>query len=319
MRGLQPNIVPFSPPPANEPNRIEPQQTAMAFVIPAAAARPRRRSASSSAVAMLPPPAGLLVPPPIPPQQDLLSSAATSAATTFEPTVDPAALSSFAVIAVVFGLLQLRIGAVNAASARRREALVGLRAVKADQLFYVEGRGRGGGGGNNSSSASSPGKEGGKEGQEEDGGGTGITMTEAVEAALEEYEEALRDELELRRLAPGIRIVAPNDPGGEGGEDAAAARRFLGMDIGYDERGERTLVPLGTGGGGEEEEGGGGGRREGRSGRSGQEVEEGEGEVGEMSAVAKAVLLGVALTQIGLLYMLSFDPMKAATSSGSLF
>ena len=38
-----------------------------------------------------------------------------------------------------------------------------------------------------------------------------------------------------------------------------------------------------------------------------------------MSAVAKAVLLGVALTQIGLLYMLSFDPMKAATSSGSLF
>jgi len=103
---------------------------------------------------------------------------------------------------------------------------------------------------------------------------SGDADTDTVAKALKEYENALQSEEDLRTLIPGVRIVAPNQPAGSNEEDVAAARQFLGIDL------EKTSsIP---------------------------KDEERKG----LSAGSVAVLAVVALSQIALLYMLSFDPME---------
>ena len=67
---------------------------------------------------------------------DDLSAALTAPAPyqTFEPVVNVPALSAFAFVTVVFGLLQLRINRVQTAAERRKAALESLRVVKSLQL-----------------------------------------------------------------------------------------------------------------------------------------------------------------------------------------
>jgi hypothetical protein len=96
----------------------------------------------------------------------------------------------------------------------------------------------------------------------------------AVAAALREYEDALRGEENMRTLLPGVQIVAPNRPAATSAEDVIAAKQFLGID----------LDPA---------------RNEGKEERMG------------WSAGSIAVLAVVALSQLALLYMLSFDPMES--------
>eukprot|EP00550_Attheya_septentrionalis_P007631 CAMPEP_0198288582 /NCGR_PEP_ID=MMETSP1449-20131203/7033_1 /TAXON_ID=420275 /ORGANISM="Attheya septentrionalis, Strain CCMP2084" /LENGTH=259 /DNA_ID=CAMNT_0043986747 /DNA_START=61 /DNA_END=836 /DNA_ORIENTATION=+ len=101
---------------------------------------------------------------------------------------------------------------------------------------------------------------------------------EAVALALLEYETALENEEGLRTVIPGVRVVAPNRPSED---DADAAKRFLGVDLRDDSREQLTETD--------------------------QDKKEG------MSVGAISVLVLVAMSQIALLYMLSFDPMKAST------
>ena len=101
---------------------------------------------------------------------------------------------------------------------------------------------------------------------------------EMVSNALREYENALNEEKSLRTVVPGVRIVAPNGPAENSYEDIAAAKQFLGVDLEPGREKEEERTGLSTG--------------------------------------AVAVLAVVALSQLGLLYMLSFDPMGAYTSLG---
>jgi hypothetical protein len=96
----------------------------------------------------------------------------------------------------------------------------------------------------------------------------------AVAAALREYENALRGEENMRTLFPGVKIVAPNGPAAASAEDVIAAKQFLGID----------LEPARN-----------------------DDKEETKG----LSAGSIALLAVVALSQLALLYMLSFDPMAS--------
>mmetsp|Transcript_3304 Transcript_3304/g.4830 ORF Transcript_3304/g.4830 Transcript_3304/m.4830 type:complete len:243 (+) Transcript_3304:35-763(+) len=98
--------------------------------------------------------------------------------------------------------------------------------------------------------------------------------SEDVTASLTEYENALLYEEKMRTIIPGVRIRAPNNAMNNE-EDVAAAKQFLDLDL---KSGEQKEV---------------------------SEQQEGNG----MSSGAIAVLAIVALSQIALLYMLSFDPM----------
>ena len=216
---------------------------------------------------------------------DDLSAALTAPAPyqTFEPVVNVPALSAFAFVTVVFGLLQLRINQVQTAAERRKAALESLRVVKSLQL-----------GADDFAAAAKDVDE------EVDDTGTKpagrSSISEAsVRAALDEYEAALREELGLRQIVPGIRIVAPGDPK-SAEADLAAARQFLGLAI--NDAGEVVPIAEGTA----------------VQRSTGNENEE-EGEKG-MSTASKAVLLAVAVLQLGLLYLLSFDPMAATTDAG---
>ena len=217
---------------------------------------------------------------------DDLSAALTAPAPyqTFEPVVNVPALGAFAFVTVVFGLLQLRINQVQTAAERRKAALESLRVVKSLQL-----------GADDFAAAAKDVDE------EVDDTGTKpagrSSISEAsVRAALDEYEAALREELGLRQIVPGmIRIVAPGDPK-SAEADLAAARQFLGLAI--NDAGEVVPIAEGTA----------------VQRSTGNENEE-EGEKG-MSTASKAVLLAVAVLQLGLLYLLSFDPMAATTDAG---
>jgi hypothetical protein len=216
---------------------------------------------------------------------------------TFEPVVNVPALAAFVVVTGVFGLLQMRIGRVQEAARRRTAALDQLRRVKSWQLSS-------GGGDLAAAPAAAPADS------SADSNAADAEASALVRAALDEYEAALREELRLRQVVPGVaRIVAPT----EGGDprtaeaDLAAARQFLGLDI--TEAGE--VVPI------DESDAGRASKRstaavamEGQSSSSSSSSpQEGEGE--GMSTGSKAVLLVVAMLQLGLLYLLSFDPMKA--------
>ena len=105
-----------------------------------------------------------------------------------------------------------------------------------------------------------------------------------VARALKEYEDALKSEEDLRTLIPGVRVVAPNQSAGSNEQDITAARQFLGIEL-----------------------------NESSSPRENNE-EEREG----LSAASVAILTVVALSQLALLYMLSFDPMDAYSTPGGL-
>ena len=217
---------------------------------------------------------------------DDLSAALTAPAPyqTFEPVVNVPALGAFAFVTVVFGLLQLRINRVQTAAERRKAALESLRVVKSLQL----------GADDFAAAAKDVDEEVEDTGTKPAGRSRGISEA-SVRAALDEYEAALREELGLRQIVPGIRIVAPGDPK-SAEADVAAARQFLRLDI--NDAGD--VVPI----------------KEGAVVPRGIEGEGGGGKEEGMSTASKAVLLAVAVLQLGLLYLLSFDPMAATTNSG---
>lgn len=99
-----------------------------------------------------------------------------------------------------------------------------------------------------------------------------------VAGALKEYEDALQGEENLRTLLPGVRIVAPGRSATSSAEDVRAAKQFLGID----------LEPV---------------QNDDKEDRKG------------LAAGSVAILAVVALSQLGLLYMLSFDPMAALGGS----
>lgn len=184
-----------------------------------------------------------------------VSSAPVTQVQEFEPIVNVPALSSFLIISVVFGLLQLRINSVSQATKRRSEALETLRKVESLQL--------------STSDVDRP--------TEDD-----------VSRAKAAYENALTDELNLRTIIPGVRIVAPNDPKRDE-EERAAAKRFLGWtdkDLGIDEYDNEQSD---------------------RAKSIESEQREGDG----LSASANFILALVGSTLIALLWTLSLDPMTA--------
>ncbi|KAL3804893.1 hypothetical protein HJC23_006665 [Cyclotella cryptica] len=176
----------------------------------------------------------------------------------FEPIVNVPAAAAFLLIAVVFTLLQIRINAVSDAAKRRSRALEALRRVESLQLSGSD------------DSLTRP--------NERD-----------VSLAREEYENALREELDLRTIIPGVRIVAPNDPKRDA-EQRAAAQRFLGWD--GNEFDDEVEVKDSIG------------------------LQQVGNERTELTGGAKFVLFGVASILILLLWTLSFDPMS--TSVGSI-
>jgi len=101
----------------------------------------------------------------------------------FEPVVNVPALSSFMLIVVVFGFLQLRINAIGKAVNRRTEALEYLRRVKAKQLSFA-------------TNSNDP--------------NDSDTLVAEINSASEEYRMALIEEKNARTIIPGVRIAAPN-------------------------------------------------------------------------------------------------------------
>jgi hypothetical protein len=176
------------------------------------------------------------------------------------------AIFSFLVVSTLFSLLQLRINAIGNAARKREEALTTLRQVKMAQL---------------------------------DTSNSNLKPTEQdVKAATEAYEDALDQELSLRTIIPGVRIVAPNDPK-QKEEEISAARQFLGReidDIEYPssddhQDSDSKKSPLL------------------KSRRRFDEKNDMIKDSPEaMSIGSQVVLLGVSLILMGLLFILSFDP-----------
>lgn len=175
----------------------------------------------------------------------------------FEPIINVPAATAFLLIAVVFTLLQIRINAVSNAAKRRSRALEELRRVESLQLAGSD------------DSLKRP-------------NGMNVSL------AREEYESALREELNLRKIIPGVRIVAPNDPKRDA-EQRAAAKRFLGWD-GNEFEDEDEITNSGG-------------------------LQQGSNEVKELTGGAQFILFGVASTLILLLWTLSFDPMSTSVGS----
>jgi hypothetical protein len=122
----------------------------------------------------------------------------------FAPVLNGPAFVSFAIIAILFGLLQWRIQDIEKAVVARRAALAILRDAKARELSDG-GIGTGGVvGGDDSSSPSSV----------------------MAQEALRDYRNAYDKVQTLREIAPGVRIRAPNIMDAE---NARAAQQFLGI------------------------------------------------------------------------------------------
>ncbi|KAL7513246.1 hypothetical protein ACHAXN_010294 [Cyclotella atomus] len=173
----------------------------------------------------------------------------------FEPMINLPAASAFLLISIIFTLLQLRINAVSKAAKRRSDALDALRVVESLQLSGSDDNGR-----------SRPDEE-------------------RVASAKKKYEDALREEMDLRSILPGVRIVAPNDPKRDE-EQRAAAKRFLGWDAtDFDDNDDQD-----------------------------RELIQSTDDSTALSGGAQVVLFGVAAVLIALLYTLSFDPMSPSGS-----
>jgi hypothetical protein len=142
---------------------------------------------------------------------------------------------------------------------------------------------------------------------------------EEVNEAIAEYKSALEQELALRTIVPGVRIVAPNDPK-RSEADIAAAKQFLGLD--FDAK-EEMWMDNGNDDSSMEKKKEASSRQgknelllQSRRRFDGKEV---GGEISRdddtenvgLSDGNKAILLLIAIVQIGLLIVLSFDPMTA--------
>ena len=115
----------------------------------------------------------------------------------------------------------------------------------------------------------------------------GRPSEEEIADALKRYEQALEDEERLRTVIPGVRIVAPNNPS-RNKDDITAAKQFLGKDLSEasddEPKGSRTVSGLG----------------------------DTSSTKNALSDSAKAIIGIVAICQIALLFILSFDPMVAS-------
>ncbi len=174
------------------------------------------------------------------------------------------------------------------ASIRREEALALLRQVKSEQLDLPSQH-------NNAINDE-----------------ISLTMEERVTNAINAYEDALKDELNLRTIIPGVRIVAPNDAARRE-EDIVAAKQFLNWDIDQlvennndrqymedDDESKKTKLLMQS-------------RRrfDGKDENISTDMSPSSSENVTMSNGAKVVLMTVALSQIALLFLLSIDPMTA--------
>ena len=151
-------------------------------------------------------------------------------------------------------------------------------------------------------------------------------IEERVETAIKAYETALKEELSLRTIIPGVRIVAPNDAARRE-EDIVAAKQFLDLDIVIDnddenvitsesqdildvdsnERNKKQLLMKSR-------------RRFDGKDDIKNESTASSNEIGvkNMSNFAKAILLTVAVSQIALLFLLSFDPMVVSDAFSAI-
>jgi len=116
-----------------------------------------------------------------------------------DPILVNAGLSAVVTVIISYFFYNARVEAAEEASERREVALQDLRTARQGQF---------------SSNASEQ------------------TSTEVVEAAASAYEDALRKEMHLRQIVPGLgwRLDFPDDPVSRE-EDKAAARQFLGLEI----------------------------------------------------------------------------------------
>ena len=204
------------------------------------------------------------------------------------------------------------------AAKRRQEALTVLRQVKAEQLDSSSF-------GSNTTQERSNNDSNDQSKVSEDSE-TNDIMNEKVRNAIKAYENALKEELNLRTILPGIRIAAPNDATRRE-EDIAAAKQFLDWDILLDEEDASVGSGSNSNTDGKEEKMDSDETRKMRllmqsrrrfDGKDNQNIStstssssENEGTTGTMSNGAKAILLTVALSQIALLFLLSLDPMSA--------
>ncbi len=197
----------------------------------------------------------------------------------FEPVLNVEAASSFFIIVVIFTLLQIRVAAISSAAQRRSNALLELR--NAESLLLS--------GGGQVASISDDHKS---DAQSDNYIGSSNRYASLVTAAKKEYEDALRAEMDLRKIAPGIRIIAPDDPR-RNEEERAAAKRFLGW--GSEEFGDIDTTPI---------------TATGNKSRGVDEAKRGTNDNAKaLSNSSKIILVGVASMLIVLLYTLSFDPM----------
>ncbi len=206
-----------------------------------------------------------------------VSFATDSTSVTFEPVVNTPALLAFSLISVVFSLLFLRITSISNASERRIETLEKLRLLKSQQLD------------------------------------TGLNVSdEEIRIATESYRSALENELALRTIIPGIRIVAPNDPK-KIEEEISAAKQFLDIDLTSEEIDYQSVESADL----KEMN-----QKESRNDLLMQSRRRMDGknedrrfdvvnDESPMSDSSRFVLILVALTQIALFWFLSLDPMLA--------
>ena len=207
----------------------------------------------------------------------------------FEPVVNVPALSSFLLIVVIFSFLQIRINGIEKAVERRNVALQRLREVKSNQLAGVTSLSTNDINISNGASTNN---------MIEDEK-VKMKNENLVELAKEEYANALKNEEDLRTIIPGVRIAAPNRPDASD-ENIAAAKQFLNIDLRYDddkdiknmnENSSKSMLSIFS--------------------NQKKDVSNEPSVTRGFSSGAIAVMLLVATSQIALLYMLSFDPMKA--------
>jgi uncharacterized membrane protein YccC len=211
------------------------------------------------------------------------ASSAVTTTTTFEPVLNVPALVMFLVITLVFGFLQFRVAAIGNAVDRRTQALQRLRSIKAKQL---------------SGELLLQLQQHDVVDEKNDNDNKNKAANVLVQEATEEYREALEDVERLRTIIPGFaRIAPPPAPTAIMEENVAAAKQFLGIDL---ESRSLLLSPL------EEAEK-----------KQNENVEQQQTQQQQQrlsSPVLIAVLVAVGISQIGLLFLLSLDPMMPSSN-----
>eukprot|EP00587_Corethron_hystrix_P009863 CAMPEP_0113314944 /NCGR_PEP_ID=MMETSP0010_2-20120614/10800_1 /TAXON_ID=216773 ORGANISM="Corethron hystrix, Strain 308" /NCGR_SAMPLE_ID=MMETSP0010_2 /ASSEMBLY_ACC=CAM_ASM_000155 /LENGTH=217 /DNA_ID=CAMNT_0000171327 /DNA_START=447 /DNA_END=1100 /DNA_ORIENTATION=- /assembly_acc=CAM_ASM_000155 len=211
---------------------------------------------------------------------------------TFSAQTDPVATSVVAVITLVFGALMYRANLVKSAAESRREAATTLRTAREEvtaqqQLMRVK-------------SISGGNSEDLKRMEQES-----IELSIAATNAEQSYRIALDIEGQLRDILPGIRVISPDAPAAEMEREIRELLPDMRASEEKDHMGEfedsMDLKP--------------GFSTERRDKRNVSDQGKPEDSEQQMSPGKVLVLVTVALSQILLLVMLSFDPMKASPFS----